>query len=163
MAHLTQIWKDKMDIKKASQRGQNVDLLGKYWTVSWDHPDYKQGEKVTVEKFSTMEEAKDYSIMIGLKYDLRKSEGNIRSMNPNWSRYKSGYSPLPDPHAVAAVWPLIQNRGTWPAEVTELDINEYCQRTNTDRPQHSLPVENRDAMKGHPEYRNPARVKAGPL
>jgi hypothetical protein len=162
MAHLTQIWNDKLNVIKAGQLGQNVDLIGYAWSVQWDHPDFPQGEKVTKERFKTMEEAKDYAISIGLKYDLRLRSGELISMNPNLSRYKSGFSPLPDPHAVQAVWPCIQNKGTWPHELLEPEIQEYCNRTNTHRPQWSLPTGDRDAMKSHP-HNDKQRTKAGPL
>ena len=161
MAHLTQIWHDKMKIVRAKEQGVNHNLLGYVYEVSWDHPQYGQGEKVTTKKFKTLDEAKDYAIRIGLTYDLRLKNGMLPTMEPNQSRIKRGYSPLPDPNAVAAVWPLIQNMGTWPNEVTEYEIKEYCERTNTPRPQWSLPVEQRDAMKVH--ERSKPRVKAGPL
>ena len=73
MAYLTQLWNSKL--KAVRRGGVNPALLQKQWLVKWDDPNFGQGEKVHEESFAQFNEAMDYAISIGLKYDLRKQNG----------------------------------------------------------------------------------------
>ena len=101
MAHLTQLWNGKL--KNIRQQGRdNTDEHGleKKLRVTWDDPNFGQGEKVHEELFANYEEALDYAIGIGIKYDLRKRNGKFHSVDPELSRFKSGFSPIPETSAV---------------------------------------------------------------
>ena len=89
MTTLTKLWKDKLN----SRQAKNFQNLKEYF-VSWDHPDYGKGERQTNKGFKTLEEATEYAISIGLEYDLRRHNGKIANLNPELSRYKSGYTPM---------------------------------------------------------------------
>lgn len=125
MSLLTKLWEDKLNSRQARDFS---DL--KEYTVAWDHPDHPRGTKVTRESFRTLEEAREYAISIGLKYDLRKYNGVIPSLDPNLSRYKSGYTPMEDEATIPYVMPSIQMVGTMPQEISDREVYDYKTRHN---------------------------------
>lgn len=164
MAHLTQLWNDKLKNIRQQGRANTGHHIDKRYLVRWDDPMFGQGEKVTEELFVTHQEALDYAIGIGLKYDLRKQNGKYRQVDPELSRFKSGYAELPQISAIPALWPSVLIYGATPTEISEGDIFLYCQKhgiSKEDRPDWSLPVSERaEQIKGQAP---PARDKAGPL
>jgi len=163
MAHLTQLWNDKLkNIRQQGRLNINEHDIEKRYRVAWDDPNFGQGEKVHEEHYATHPEALDYAIGIGLKYDLRKRNGKFHQVDPEQSRFKSGFSELPDISAIPAVWPTIVCYGHMPQSVEEDEVIRYCIKHNiTDRPEWTLPVKERLEQKIHnaPER----RTKAGPL
>lgn len=135
MSRLDKLWADKIESKR--QRVVNRTP----YKVQWDHPDYPKGQKVTQKTFATIEEAKEYAIAIGLQYDLRKHNGVIPSLDPNLSRYKSGYTPMESEDKIPLVMPMIQTQGTLPIEVSPGEIQEYQTR-------HGMPTVGKHIFKG---------------
>ena len=164
MAHLTQLWSNKLKNIREQGRANNGHHIDKRYMVRWDDPQYGQGEKVTEELFTTHQEALDYAISIGLKYDLRMRNGKFHQADPNLSRFKSGYSELPQISAIPALWPSVLIYGATPTEISEDAITLYCEKhgiSKEDRPDWSLPVTERaEQIKGSPPQE---RTKAGPL
>jgi|TARA_B110000438_G_scaffold189360_1_gene181012 hypothetical protein len=160
MAHLTQLWNDKL--KAVKGLGTPTQPMRKQWTVTWDDPQYGQGEKVHEDSFFEFTEAMDHAISIGLKYDLRKRNGKFHQLDPNLSRIKSGFAEPPEDSAIPAVWPSVHCYGHMPQDVTEEDIVLYCMKNNiTNRPQWSLVAKDREAQKA---LNAPEKRKiAGPL
>ena len=139
MSLLTKLWEDKLNSRQARHFS---DL--KEYTVAWDHPDHPRGTKVTRESFRTLEEAREYAISIGLKYDLRKYNGVIPSLDPNLSRYKSGYTPMEDESQIPYVMPSIQMVGTMPQEISDREVYDYKTRHNIptgEKGEHHFPGE----------------------
>lgn len=165
MAHLTQLWNDKLkNIRQQGRDNTNEHGLEKKLRVTWDDPNFGQGEKVHEELFATYEEALDYAIGIGIKYDLRKRNGKFHSVDPELSRFKSGFSPIPESSAIPTLWPSLLNYGAMPEGIGEGAIRDYCERhgiSREDRPQWTLPVEERADQIALNARK--ARVKAGPL
>ena len=160
MAHLTQLWNSKL--KAVRRPGVDPALVQKQWIVKWDDPNFGQGEKVHEESFAQYNEAMDYAIGIGLKYDLRKRNGKFHQLDTNQSRIKSGYSPLPEISAIPAVWPAVTCYGHMPHDIMEEDVALYCVKHGiTDRPEHSLPPEKRKEQINHNRVEN--RTGQGPL
>ena len=143
MSLLTKLWEDKIRSKR--QERQIAKLKGyKPYTVQWDHPDYKRGEKVTRQGFETIDEAREYAIQIGLEYDLRRHEGVIQSLDPKLSRYQSGYTPMATEAEIPFVMPCIQTQGGMPLEVSDREVELYKEK-------HGLPTVGRHILKKYPE------------
>lgn len=141
MANLTTIWKDKLN----SRQAKNFSKEFTQYYVAWDHPDYGKGERTTNKGFTTLEEATDYAIKIGLEYDLRRHNGKIASLNPELSRYKSGYTPLEKESMIPFVMPCIQmDAGSMPIEIPDIDVENYKKR-------HGMPTGVRHTFKNYPE------------
>ena len=136
MAKLTDVWADKIEAKRPIKIPNPEP-----YRVQWDHPYFPRGTKVTKKNFATLEEAKEYAIGIGLQYDLRRYNGVIPSLDPNLSRYKSGYSPMADEDTIPFVMPAIQTRGTIPTEVSDREVEEYKLR-------HGMPTVGKHIFKG---------------
>lgn len=135
MSRLDKLWADKISAKR-----QKV-VKRKPYKVQWDHPDYPKGAKVTRKTFATQEEAKEYAIGIGLQYDLRKYNGIIPSLDPNLSRYKSGYTPMESEDTIPLVMPIIQTSGTMPYQITDSEVEDYKLR-------HGMPTVGKHIFKG---------------
>jgi hypothetical protein len=149
MAHLTQLWNDKLRAARGLSRDLNKHGEMKQWSVRWDDPDFGKGEKTYEETFSHQDEAVEYAISIGLKYDLRKRNGKIHQLDPNQSRFKSGYSPLPDILAIPAVWPTVSCYGHMPADqINEYQVALYCKKHGiTKRPEWAIDPKDRNSDK----------------
>ena len=143
MSRLDKLWADKIAAKKdvaSAMRIQNY----KPYTVQWDHPDFAKGEKTTRKTFQSLDDARNYAISIGLEYDLRRQEGEIPSLNPNLSRYKSGYSPMESESSIPYVMPCIQTQDGFPTEVSDQEVYLYKKK-------HGMPTVGRHIFKSHQE------------
>ena len=139
MSKLTNLWADKI-----ASRQQPRAQPRKQFKVQWDHPAHPKGTKVTRKDFATMDEAKEYAIGIGLRYDLRKYNNIIPSLDPNLSRYKSGYTPMESEDAIPFVMPAIQTGGMLPSEISDAEVDDYKLR-------HGMPTVGKHIFKGDTE------------
>jgi|TARA_B100001013_G_scaffold332412_1_gene248620 hypothetical protein len=122
MSVLSKLWQDKINSRNPRVAAAYQE---KPYKVQWDHPDYPKGTKLTREYFKTIAEANEYAIKIGLQYDLRKYDGVIPSLDPNLSRYKSGYTPMESEDKIPFVIPMVETKGMMPMEVTPQEIEDY--------------------------------------